>query len=120
MLRVRVSGELWKATHIEALNRGVYVGAIVEDALKLYLAIAQGNVSLIPKPGVSLSLTTIKPSIATAQCEQASKPTVEPIPVPNPQPEAKLPPQPAVIVDADAPSFVKDNPWLAIIARRNT
>jgi hypothetical protein len=28
-------------------------------------------------------------------------------------------PQPAVVVDAEAPSFVKGNPWLEIIARRN-
>jgi len=113
MLRVRVDGELWRAVHIEALSRGVYVGAIIEDALKLYFAVAQGDVSLAPKPGVSLSLTTVKPSIATAQCGQATAPT--PVGSKGPEPQ----PQPAAIVDADAPSFVKDNPWLAIISRRN-
>jgi hypothetical protein len=114
MLRVRVSGELWKAVHIEALNKGVYVGVVVEDALRLYFAIAQGDVSLVPKPGFTLSLTTVKPSIATAQCEQAKEPTPvgakEPTPLAQPQP---------VVVDAGAPSFVKGNPWLEIIARRN-
>jgi hypothetical protein len=113
LLRVRVDGELWRAAHIEALSRGVYVGAIIEDALKLYFAVAQGNVSLAPKPGASLSLTTIKPSIATAQCGQATTPTAVGAKEPEPQP------QPAAIVDAEAPSFVKDNPWLAIISRRN-
>ena len=105
LLRVRVDGELWRATHIEALNKGVYVGAIIEDALRLYFTVAQGDVSLAPKPGVSLNLTTVKPSIVTAQCGQAKEP--------EPQP------QPAVVVDADAPSFVKGNPWLEIISRRN-
>jgi len=91
------------------------VGSIIEDAIALYLALSQGNVSLVLKPGVSLSLTTIKPSLATP-CEQASKPTVEP--------EAKpvVTPQPAIVVDADGnmPSFVRDNPWLAIISRRGS
>jgi len=91
------------------------VGSIIEDAIALYLALSQGNVSLVLKPGVSLSLTTIKPSLATP-CEQASKPTVEP--------EAKpvVTPQPAIVVDADGnmPSFVRDNPWLSIISRRGS
>ena len=89
------------------MNRGVTVGSIIEDAIALYLALSQGNVSLVPKPGVSLSLTTIKPSLATP-CEQASKPTVEP--------EAK----PVVEPDGDMPSFVRDNPWLSIISRRGS
>jgi len=46
LLRVRISGELWRAVHIEALNRGVTVGSIIEDAIALYLALSQGNVSL--------------------------------------------------------------------------
>ena len=91
------------------------MGSIIEDAIALYLALSQGNVSLVLKPGVSLSLTTIKPSLATP-CEQASKPTVEP--------EAKpvVTPQPAIVVDADGnmPSFVRDNPWLSIISRRGS
>jgi hypothetical protein len=113
MLRVRVSGELWRATHIEALNKGVNVGVVVEDALKLYFALAQDKVSIVPKPGVSLDLVTIKPSITTVQCEQAKEPTAVGAKEPVSQP------QPAAIVDADAPSFVKGNPWLEIIARRN-
>jgi hypothetical protein len=113
LLRVRVDGELWRAVHIEALSRGVYVGAIIEDALRLYFALAQGNVSLATKPGVSLNLTTVKPSIATAQCGQAKEPT--PVGAKGPEPQ----PQPAAIVDAEAPSFVKGNPWLEIISRRN-
>ena len=113
LLRVRVDGELWRAVHIEALSRGVYVGAIIEDALKLYFAVAQDKVGIVLKPGASLDLATIKPSIATAQCGQAKEPTAVGSMRPEPQP------QPAAIVDADAPSFVKDNPWLAIIARRN-
>jgi hypothetical protein len=113
LLRVRISGELWRAVHIEALNKGVTVGSIIEDAIALYLALSQGNVSLVLKQGATLNLTTIKPSTATP-CEQASKPTVEP--------EAKpvVTPQPAIVVDADAPSFVRDNPWLAIISRRGS
>ena len=114
-LKVFIRDELWRAVHVEALNKGVTVGSIIEDAIALYLALSQGNVSLVLKPGVSLSLTSIKPSTATP-CEQASKPTVEPIPmmpVPNPQPEAKP------VVEPDMPSFVRDNPWLAIISRRS-
>ena len=113
MLRVRVSGELWRATHIEALNRGVNVGVIVEDALKMYFAAAQDKVSIVLKPGASLDLATIKPSIATAQCGQATEPT----PVSSMRPEPQ--PQPAIVVDAEAPSFVKGNPWIEIISRRN-
>jgi len=113
MLRVRVSAELWRATHIEALSRGVYVGAIIEDALKLYFAVAQDKVSLVLKPGASLDLATIKPSIATAQCGQAKEPTGVGTMRPEPQPQS------AAVVDADAPSFVKGNPWLEIISRRN-
>ena len=112
MLRVRVSAELWRATHIEALNKGVNVGVVVEDALKLYFALAQDKVGIVPKPGASLDLVTIKPSIAT-QCGQAT--TSPPVAVKEPA----VQPQPAVVVDADAPSFVKGNPWLEIIARRN-
>jgi len=112
-LRVRVDGELWRAVHIEALSRGVYVGAIVEDALALYFAVSQGNASLILKPGASLRLTTVKPSIASP-CEQAKEFTGV-----GARPEPTASPQPVVVVDADAPSFVKDNPWLAIISRRN-
>ena len=112
-LKVFIRDELWRAVHVEALNKGVTVGSIIEDAIALYLALSQGNVSLVLKQGATLSLTTIKPSLA-APCEQASKPTVEP--------EAKpvVTPQPAIVVDADAPSFVRDNPWLAIISRRGS
>jgi hypothetical protein len=114
LLRVRVDGELWRAVHIEALSRGVYVGAIIEDALKLYFAVGQGNVSLAPKPGVSLDLVTIKPSTAV-QCGQSTTPTA----VGAMRLEVTASPQPTAVVDADAPSFVKGNPWLEIIARRN-
>jgi hypothetical protein len=115
LLRVRVSGELWRATHIEALNRGVNVGVIVEDALKLYFAVAQDKLGIVLKPGAPLDLATIKPSAATVQCGQAKEPT--PVGAKEPGPTAS--PQPTIVVNADAPSFVKDNPWLAIIARRN-
>jgi hypothetical protein len=116
LLRVRVSGELWRAVHIEALNKGVNVGVVVEDALRLYFAVAQDKVSIVLKPGASLDLATIKPIIATAQCEQAKEPT--PVRGMRPEPTPLAQPQP-VVVDAEAPSFVKDNPWLAIISRRN-
>jgi len=112
-LKVFIRDELWRAVHIEALNKGVTVGSIIEDAIALYLALSQGNVSLVLKQGATLSLTTIKPSLATP-CEQASKPTVEP--------EAKpvVTPQPAIVVEPDMPSFVRDNPWLSIISRRGS
>jgi hypothetical protein len=35
------------------------------------------------------------------------------------RPEPTVNPQPAIVVDAEAPSFVKGNPWLEIISRRN-
>ena len=113
LLRVRVDGELWRAVHIEALSRGVYVGAIIEDALKLYFAVAQDKVSIVLKPGASLDLATVKPSTAAFQCGQAKEST----PVGSMRPEPQ--PQPAIVVDAEAPSFVKGNPWIEIISRRN-
>lgn len=114
-LKVFIRDELWRAVHIEALTSGVTVGAIIEDAIALYLAVSHGDVSIVTKPGVVLTLTTVRPS-AVEPCEpkQGTKPVTEPTPVvtmPNPQPNPE--------VDATAPNYVRDNPWLAIISRRS-
>ena len=106
-MKVRLRSEVWRAVHFEALSRGVPVGTIIEDAIELYLALSQGNATLNLKDGATLRLKTIKPT--TTPCE--GKPATEP------------PPEPVraqtVPTNADAPSFIKDNPWLTIIARKS-
>jgi hypothetical protein len=105
-----LSEESWRALHIEALNEKAPISVIIEDALAIYLTLKHGEASLVLKPNVKLNLRTIKPSIIDCQ----------------PQPNA-LKPQPAEVIQVqspmqeaqDAPSFVRDNPWLAILARRN-
>jgi len=110
-----LSEESWRALHIEALNEKTPISIIIEDALAIYLALKHNEASLALKPNVKLNLRTIKPSIVECQ----------------PQPNA-LKPQPTEVIQVqtqnpmqetqaseDAPSFIRDNPWLAILARKN-
>jgi hypothetical protein len=104
LLKVRLRSEIWRAVHFEALSRGVPVGTIIEDAIELYLALSQGTATLNVKDGATLRLKTIKPTIIP------SKPATEPPPEPVRTQTAPT--------NEDAPSFIKDNPWLTIIARK--
>ena len=106
-----LSEEAWRALHIEALNEKTPISVIIEDALAIYLALKHNEASLAPKPNVKLNLRTIRPSIIECQ----------------PQPNA-LKPQPTEVIQVqamqeqateNAPSFIRDNPWLAILAKKN-
>jgi hypothetical protein len=107
-----LSEESWRALHIEALNEKTPISVIIEDALAIYLALKHNEASLVLKPNTKLNLRTIRPSITECQPQpNALKPqSTEVIQV-----QAQSPMQEA----QDAPSFVKDNPWLAILARKN-
>jgi hypothetical protein len=103
-LRVMVSEDLWRAIHIEALN-GASISSMIEDALAIYLALKHGEAGLTLKPGVNLNLTTIR--------------GIEPCGPGEPsQPQARPEPKPSQVQVQDAPSFVRDNPWLSIIASK--
>jgi len=104
-----LSEEAWRALHIEALNEGASVSRVIEDALAIYLALKHGEAGLVLKPNVKLNLRTIRPSIAECQPIQVQKPqSAEVIQV-----QAQSPMQ------ENAPSFVRDNPWLTILAKKN-
>jgi hypothetical protein len=112
-----LSEEAWRALHIEALNEKTPISIIIEDALAIYLALKHNEASLVLKPNVKLNLRTIKPSITECQPQpNALKPqSAEVIQV---QAQNPMPLQETQATE-DAPSFVRDNPWLAILARRN-
>jgi DNA-directed RNA polymerase alpha subunit len=103
-----LSEEAWRALHIEALNEKTPISVIIEDALAIYLALKHNEAGLTLKPNVKLNLRTIKPSITECQPNALKPQSTEVIQV-----QAQNPMQ------ENAPSFVKDNPWLAILARRN-
>ena len=111
-----LSEEAWRALHIEALNEKAPISVIIEDALAIYLALKHGEASLALKPNTKLNLRTIKPSIVECQPQliQVQKPQsaeVIQVQAPSPMQEAQT--------TGDAPSFIRDNPWLAILARKN-
>ena len=107
-----LSEESWRALHIEALNEKTPISVIIEDALAIYLALKHGEAGLVLKPNVKLNLRTIRPSITECQPQPNALKPREVIQV---QAQSPMPLQEA----QDAPSFVKDNPWLAILARKN-
>ena len=110
-----LSEEAWRALHIEALNEKTPISVIIEDALAIYLALKHGEAGLTLKPNTKLNLRTIKPNIAECQPQpNALKPREEQVI----QVQAQSPMQ-ETKASEDAPSFVKDNPWLAILARKN-
>ena len=113
-----LSEEAWRALHIESLNEKTPISVIIEDALAIYLALKHGEASLTLKPNTKLNLRTIKPNIAECQPQpiQVQKPqSAEVIQVQSTSP---MPIQETQATE-DAPSFIRDNPWLAIIARKN-
>ena len=107
-----LSEESWRALHIEALNEKTPISIIIEDALAIYLALKHGEAGLVLKPNVKLNLRTIRPSITECQPQPNALKPREVIQV---QAQSPMPLQEA----QDAPSFIKDNPWLAILARKN-
>jgi hypothetical protein len=112
VLKVRVGKELWRALHIESLSSGTPIYAMVNDAVAVYMALRHGNVELILKPGVRLSLTTLNPeTIAKPEGNHETTRT---------QGEAKQVSETAPTqVEANAPSFLVNNPWLDVIRRRS-
>jgi hypothetical protein len=113
LLKVRVGEELWRALHIESLSSGTPIYAMVNDAVVVYMALRHGDVKLILKPGVRLSLTTLSPEIIIAKPEGNRETT-------QAQGEAKQVSETAPTqVETNAPSFLANNPWLDIIRRRS-
>ena len=110
-----LSEEAWRALHIEALNEKTPISIIIEDALAIYLALKHGEASLVLKPNVKLNLRTIRPNITECQPNALKPQSAEVIKV---QTQSPMPLQEAQATE-DAPSFVRDNPWLAILARKN-
>jgi hypothetical protein len=112
-----LSEESWRALHIEALNEKTPISVIIEDALAIYLALKHNEASLVLKPNTKLNLRTIRPGITECQPQpNALKPqSTEVIQV---QAQNPMPLQETQATE-DAPSFIRDNPWLAILARKN-
>ena len=110
-----LSEEAWRALHIESLNEKAPISVIIEDAVAIYLALKHGEASLTLKPNVKLNLRTIKPSIIECQPQpNALKPqSTEVI-----QTQSPMPTQEAQASE-DAPSFIRGNPWLSILAKKN-
>ena len=108
-----LSEEAWRALHIEALNEKAPISVIIEDALAIYLALKHNEASLTLKPNTKLNLRTIKPSITECQPNALKPQSTEVIQV-----QAQSPMQ-ETQASEDAPSFIRDNPWLAILARKN-
>jgi len=108
-----LSEESWRALHIEALNEKAPISVIIEDALAIYLALKHGEAGLTLKPNVKLNLRTIKPSITECQPQPNALKPREVIQV-----QTQSPMQETQATE-DAPSFVRDNPWLAILAKKN-
>jgi len=86
---------------------------MINDAIAAYMALRHGDAELTLKPDARLNLTTLNPETIIAKPEGNHETT-------RTQGEAKqvsetAPPQ----VEANAPSFLVNNPWLDIIRRRS-
>jgi hypothetical protein len=130
LLNVMVNEELLKAIKITSVYANVRVIDVVEDAFKIYLLLYQGKAKLVLEQGVELNLASMSVDKVTTRCgSQSSQVQRPPTPVgtmvnnnnqPR-QPHVEQPPvgQPQLNLD-NAPSFIRDNPWLAIIARKSS
>jgi hypothetical protein len=137
LLNVMVNEELLKAIKITSVYANVRVIDVVEDAFKIYLLLYQGKARLVLEPGTELKLTSMSVDKVTTRCGsggQLSQVQKPPTPVgtrvnnsnqndgqPR-QPHVEQPPtgQPQLSLDLnDTPSFIRDNPWLSIIARKS-
>jgi DNA-directed RNA polymerase alpha subunit len=112
-----LSEEAWRTLHIEALNERTSISVIIEDALVIYLALKHGEAGLALKPNVKLNLRTIRPSIVEYQ-PQSTVQKPQPTEVTQAQTQSPMPLQEPQATDA--PSFIRDNPWLTIIARKSS
>jgi len=135
LLNVMVNEELLKAIKITSVYANVRVIDVVEDAFKIYLLLYQGKARLVLEPGTELKLTSMSVDKVTTRCGsggQSSQVQKPPTPVGTrannnnqndnqPQPHVEQPPtgQPQLSLD-NAPSFIRDNPWLSIIARKSS
>jgi hypothetical protein len=139
LLNVMVNEELLKAIKITSVYANVRVIDVVEDAFKIYLLLYQGKARLVLEQGTELSLASMSVDKVTTRCGsggQSSQVQKPPTPVgarvnnnnnqvgnqPR-QPHVEQPPtgQPQLNLDLnDTPSFIRDNPWLAIIARKSS
>jgi hypothetical protein len=115
LLQVMVNEELLKAIRVTSVYANVRVIDVVEDAFKIYLLLYQGKARLVLEQGTELKLASMSIDKVTTKCgsnqhiEQAIEGT---------QLVQSKPQEVTIPTNADAPSFIKDNPWLAIIARK--
>jgi hypothetical protein len=130
LLNVMVNEELLKAIKITSVYANVRVIDVVEDAFKIYLLLYQGKARLVLEQGTELSLASMSVDKVTTRCGsggQLSQVQKPPTPVGSrvnnnnqndnqPQPPVG---QPQLNLD-NAPSFIRDNPWLSIIARKSS
>ena len=133
LLNVMVNEELLKAIKITSVYANVRVIDVVEDAFKIYLLLYQGKARLVLEPGTELKLTSMSVDKVTTRCGSGGQSSqVQATPVGTrannnnqndnqPQPHVEQPPtgQPQLSLD-NAPSFIRDNPWLSIIARKSS
>jgi len=112
LLQVMVNEELLKAIRVTSVYANVRVIDIVEDAFKIYLLLYQGKARLVLEQGTELKLASMSIDKVTTKCGHI-EPAIEGTQVVQPKPQEVTMP-----TSADAPSFIKDNPWLAIIARK--
>jgi len=133
LLNVMVNEELLKAIKITSVYANVRVIDVVEDAFKIYLLLYQGKARLVLEQGVELKLASMSVDKVTTRCGSGGQPSqVQKPPTPvgtmvnsnnqnDNQPRQQSAGQPQLSLDLnDTPSFIRDNPWLAIIARRSS
>jgi len=131
LLNVMVNEELLKAIKITSVYANVRVIDVVEDAFKIYLLLYQGKARLVLEQDTELRLVSMSIDRVTARCgsgSQSSQVQKPPTPVGarvnnnnqiDDQPRQPPAGQPQLSLD-NAPSFIRDNPWLAIIARKSS
>jgi hypothetical protein len=113
LLQVMVNEELLKAIKVTSVYANVRVIDVVEDAFKIYLLLYQGKARLVLEQGTELRLASMSVDRVTAKCGSNIEPVIEGTQVVQPKPQ-----EVTIPTNEDAPSFIKDNPWLTIIARR--
>jgi hypothetical protein len=124
LLNVMVNEELLKAIKITSVYANVRVIDVVEDAFKIYLLLYQGKARLILEQGTELRLVSMSVDRITTRCGSGGQQSQAPTPVGaivnnSNQNEDQPRQQPTGQLSLDnAPSFIRDNPWLAIIARK--
>jgi hypothetical protein len=113
LLQVMVNEELLKAIRVTSVYANVRVIDVVEDAFKIYLLLYQGKAKLVLESGTELRLASMSIDKVTTKCGSNIEPAIEGTQLVQPKPQ-----EVTIPTNADAPSFIKDNPWLTIIARK--